>query len=139
MMCLNLYGNPTPQGTPQYTPISSYYASVKETILNQYGTVYDIQYLRTGSCAFDMNAQNSGTTGVYGGDVFINRFALKIKVPYFLATTFNLPNGTDFDYSMVPNLAFPRYYFNTTTTVASGLESLSDTHLIDILTNFDNI
>ena len=124
---------------PQYTPISSYYGAIKETILNQYGTVYDIQYLRTGSCAFDMNAQNSGTTGVYGGDVFINRFALKIKVPYFLATTFNLPNGTDFDYSMVPNLAFPRYYFNTTTTVASGLASLSDTHLINILTDFNNI
>ena len=125
--------------TPQYTPISAYYGAIKESVPDQYGTVYDIEYLRTGSCAFDMTAQNSGATGVYGGDVFINRFALKIKVPYWLATTFNLPNGTDFDYSMVPNLAFPRYYFNTTTTVASGLASLSDTHLIDILTNFDNI
>lgn len=97
-----------------YTPISSYYASVKNYVANQYGTIFSIEYLRTDSCAFDMTQQNSVCKGVYGGDTFISRFALKVKVPYFLATTFNLPNGTDFDFSSVTNLAFPRNYYNNT-------------------------
>jgi len=97
-----------------YTPISSYYASIKNYIADQYGTIYNIEYLRTDSCQFDMTQLNSVCKGVYGGDTFINRFALKIKVPYFLATTFDLPSGTDFDYSSVTNLAFPRNYYNST-------------------------
>lgn len=110
----------------KYTPISSYYASIKNYVPDQYGSIYNIQYLRTGSCAFGMDAQNSGCTGVYGGDTFISRFALKIKVPYFLATTFKLPNGTDYDYSSVTNLAFPRFYFNTTPTIGSNINNIGD-------------
>lgn len=110
----------------QYTPISSYYASVKNYVADQYGTIYNIEYLRTDSCAFNMTQQNSTCRGVYGGDIFINRFALKIKVPYFLATTFDLPNGTDFDFSSVTNLAFPRNYYNTTPTVGSNINNIAD-------------
>lgn len=100
---------------PQYTPISSYYGSIKNYLADQYGTVYNVQYLRTDSCYFNMTESNDTCRGVYGGDTFINRFALKIKVPYFLSTTFDLPNGTDFDFSQVTNLAFPRNYYNNTT------------------------
>lgn len=98
----------------KYTPISSYYASIKNYVPDQYGTIYNVEYLRTDSCQFPINESNSICRGVYGGDTFINRFALKIKVPYFLATTFQLPNGTDFDFSSVTNLAFPRNYYNNT-------------------------
>lgn len=121
----------------QYLPISSYYGSIKNYVPDQYGTVYDIQYLRTDSCYFNVGTSDSVCQGVYGGDTFISRFALKIKVPYFLATTFRLPDGTDFDYSSVTNLAFPRNYFNNTNTVGQNLKglSLSDLNPIALATD----
>jgi hypothetical protein len=124
---------------PKYEPISSYYASIKNYIPDQYGTIYNIQYLRTGSCAFDMNVPNSLCRGVYGGDTFISRFALKIKVPYFLSTAFELPDGTDFDYSQITNLAYPRYYFNNTPTVGSGIAGLSIATFTSIISSIASI
>jgi hypothetical protein len=49
----------------------------------------------------------------FGGDTFIGRFSLKRKHSFFSKNTFNLPNGTDFNYSLVPNVAYPTYFFNT--------------------------
>lgn len=119
----------------QNTPISSYYASIKNYVPDQYGTIYNIEYLRTDSCQFGMTQLNSVCKGVYGGDTFINRFALKIKVPYFLGTTFNLPPGTDFDFSSVTNLAFPRNYYNNTT----GVEFNSITDFLNPSTVISNL
>jgi hypothetical protein len=110
---------------PQYTDISSYYGSIKNYVPNQYGTVYNIEYLRTGSCMFPIGTSNDVCQGVYGGDTFINRFALKNKVPYFLANTLNLPNGSDFGFDLVPNLAIPRYYYDNTTGIGENFNGLS--------------
>lgn len=109
-----------------YSNICSYYASMKNYVPDQYGTIYNIEYLSTDSCLFDMTAQNTDCRGVYGGDTFINRFALKTKVPYFLATTFGLPQGTEWDYSDYTNLAFPRNYFDNTLTLGSQLDNITD-------------
>src|SRR5271155_1101993 len=98
----------------QFTDISAYYSSMKEYVPDQYGSVFDIQYLRTSSCMYKLGTSNSICQGVYGGDTFINRFALKIKVPYFLADTLNLPPGSDFGFDLYPNLAVPRYYYDST-------------------------
>lgn len=95
-------------------PISAYYASIKNYVADQYGSVFDIEYLHTDSCYFPISQSPTQCRGVYGGDVFINRFAFKTKVPYYFATTFKLPNGTEFDYTAVTNLAYPRNYYNNT-------------------------
>lgn len=110
---------------PQYTDISSYYASIKNYVPDQYGTVYNIEYLRTGSCMFPVGTSNDVCQGVYGGDTFINRFALKTKVPYFLANTLNLPNGSDFGYDLVPNLSIPRFYYDNTSGIGNNFDGLS--------------
>lgn len=109
-----------------YSPISSYYASIKNYVPDQYGTIYDIEYLLTDSCTFDINQSNDECKGVYGGDTFINRFALKIKVPYFLATPYLLPEGVDWNYSMYTNLAYPRHYFNNTNKLGSEIDNILD-------------
>jgi hypothetical protein len=110
----------------KYSPISSYYASMKNYVPDQYGTIFNIDYLPTDSCTFQIGTSNSLCRGVYGGDTFITRFALKIKVPYFLATTFNLPDGTDFAYDLYTNLAVPRNYYDNTAGVGTGFDSISD-------------
>lgn len=106
--------------------ISSYYASIKNYRPDQYGNVSNVEWISTGSQIFDMNALNTDCDTVFGGDTFINRFALKIKVPYFLATTFEMANGTDFDYAAVPNLGVPRHYYDSTTGIGSEFDSLND-------------
>lgn len=107
-------------------PISAYYASIKNYIPDQYGNIYNIEYIPTDSCLFGMDVSNDDCRGVYGGDTFINRFGLKIKVPYFLADTYGLPDGTDFNFADYPNLAIPRFYYNSTLGVGSEFDDLSD-------------
>lgn len=120
-----------------YSPISSYYAAIKNYVPDQYGDIYNIDYVPTGSCIYDIDTPTGANQGVYGGDTFINRFGLKVKVPYFLATTFGLPPGTDFDYSEYPNLAFPRHYYNTTLTLGSEIDGILD--LLDPTNIIDNL
>jgi hypothetical protein len=110
----------------QYSNISAYYASMKNYVPDQYGTIYNIQYLPTDSCTFAIGTSDSVCRGVYGGDTFITRFALKIKVPYFLANTFDLPQGTDFAYDLYPNLSIPRNYYDNTTGAGTGFTSIGD-------------
>lgn len=111
-------------------PISSYYASIKNFVPDQYGTIYNIEYLPTDSCIYDINESVMECRTVYGGDTFINRFGLKTKVPYFLADTFGLPEGTDFDFSIYANLGVPRHYYNSTTGVGSEFNSITDLLLL---------
>jgi hypothetical protein len=106
--------------------ISSYYASIKNYRPDQYGNIYNVEYISTGSHIFDMTTSNSTCKTIFGGDTFINRFALKRKVAYFLADTFEMMNGTDFDYSSFPNLGIPRHYYNSTVGVASEFDSIGD-------------
>jgi hypothetical protein len=106
--------------------ISSYYASIKNYKPDQYGNIYNIEWISTGSHIFDLNTPQNQCYTVFGGDTFINRFALKRKAAYFLADTFELQNGTDFDYSAFPNLGVPRHYYNSTTGIGSEFDSLSD-------------
>lgn len=109
-----------------YTGISSYYASLKNNVPDQYGTIYDIEYLSTGSEVYDINTSNTTCLTIFGGDTFINRFALKTKVQYFLSSLFKFPSGTDMNFSEYPNLAVPRHYFDTNLSIGSNIENFGD-------------
>jgi hypothetical protein len=109
-----------------HKPISSYYASIKNYVPDQYGTVFNIDYLTTESSVFDINTPNSTCKTVYGGDTFINRFALKRKVPYFLVDTFQLADGTDFSFPDYVNLAVPRHYYDSTSGIGSEFDEIKD-------------
>lgn len=50
---------------------------------------------------------------IFGGDTFIPRFSFKRKHSFFNRNTFGLPNDTDFNYSLVPNVGYPTYFFDT--------------------------
>lgn len=94
--------------------IASYYVSVKRNVLNQYGQICNIDYLETNSCSFFLNrTYTTCEAKVFGGDTFINRFALKRKIPFFIRTECNLPNDSDVLYKELGNVATPIYFFNT--------------------------
>jgi len=66
-----------------YTPISSYYGSVKNYVPDQYGSIFNIEYLRTDSCQFGMTQSNTVCKGVYGGDTLLQDLHWKLKFLIF--------------------------------------------------------
>ena len=105
-------------------PISAYYGSIKDIVPDQYGLIYSYDTVDTGfqflmdlDSPFDPNNQYQF---IFGGDTFINRFALKRKLPFFLDNRVNFPDDADIAYEEVPNIAFTTYWFSTDITKGSG-------------------
>ena len=94
--------------------ISSYYSSIKDVILDQYGQICDIDYIETNACVFRLDTTyDACDVKVFGGDTFINRFAIKRKMPFFQHTMCNMPDGSDVLYNKLFNVAEPKYWYNT--------------------------
>lgn len=90
--------------------ISSYYASVKTNKINQYGGIFNIQYLNVTDGVTKLT--DSGKL-YFGGDTFITPHVFKRKHSYFNNTSFGLPDDTDMFYQDLGNVAYPTYFFNT--------------------------
>lgn len=121
--------------TKFYGQVSSYYASLKNYIPNQYGKIANIEFLETDAVSKSLTVENSEI--IFGGDTFINRFALKRKHPFFLQTRFNFPNDSDVQYSELGNVAFPNYYFNSEESIGERFEGTGSGSLSG-LANFLN-
>lgn len=107
--------------------VSSFYASIKNNILNQYGQLCNIEYLETNSCSFELNKEYSFCEStVFGGDTFINRFALKRKMPFFKHTMCKLPDNSDVLYSELGNAGTPTFYFDTPRPLLDRISNLTD-------------
>ena len=123
-------------GNRVYRNISSYYASLKNFVPDQYGDIFKIDYLETNGCMFSLASTYDNCSHVFGGDVFINRFALKIKVPFFLQTRFKTIDEGSVKYSDLGNLGYPNYYFNTDESL---LQEISDEGVLKALLNIRNL
>lgn len=96
--------------------ISSYYGSIKNIVPDQYGQIYSYEAIDTGfQLEVNLDAELSGITvrDVFGGDTFINKFALKRKLPFFIDNRVNFPDDSDVFYDELGNIGFPRYWFST--------------------------
>ena len=97
----------------------AYYSSIKRSFPNQYGQIENIKYVSMGY-ACGVYTDLSGTAKIktkyypgFGGDTYINKFALKRKHSFFTRNLANLPAKVDnvpFDYWLFPNLGYPTYY-----------------------------
>ena len=101
----------------------AYYTSIKRNFSNQYGQIENIRYVSTGyvidleeGLVNDRVVIKRRYYPAFGGDTFINKFALKRKHSFFTRNLANLPgkaNDIPFDYWLFPNLAYPTYYIGT--------------------------
>jgi hypothetical protein len=92
--------------------ISSYYATIKRWVPDQYGQIYDYQTVDTGYLQYlDYNLARFPT--IFGGDTFINRFGDKRKLPFFTSTTWAMDDDTDVAYNVLGNVGCPTYYLTT--------------------------
>ena len=142
-------------------PISSYYASIKRDLPDQYGLISTVQYCYTGiKYIYDQIALQGAFNNIinddqevapytndevygkivfgagqekdtiYGGDIFIGRFAVKRKHNYFLSNRRKFPDGTEVNYSDVPNVGYPTYFFDTMSRLETGDEGETATQKV---------
>ena len=98
-----------------YSNVLSYYASHKRKLLDQYGDIYSYGTVDTGYCGLiNLDTDYSDVTDtVFGGDIFINRFGLKRKLPFFIDNNVGRPDGSDISYSALSNVGKTKYWYNT--------------------------
>lgn len=89
---LGIYRNST------YTP----YMTISQYNPSQYGIVNSIQWIPTNYCG-DLNSDNKCDI-IFGGDVYISRFSVKRKFPFFTETSLKLTNKDPFKYSSYFNI-----------------------------------
>jgi len=90
--------------------VVSYYASLKNNIVNQWGQIYSYETIDTG---YQRNLTDSGTSTVFGGDTFISRFTFKTKLPFFIDNRVNAPDDSDIFYDEIGNVAYPKYWHSS--------------------------
>lgn len=94
--------------------VRSFYGSIKRDVPDQYGNIENIRYVSTGyTTTFENNRFIDTYYPAFGGDTFIGQMSLKRKMPFFTQNMVGRPDEVDFDYDLVPNLAFPNYYIGT--------------------------
>lgn len=100
----NTSGNLTTIAAGTYT-VGNY-----SIVVNSSGLIIAVEDISSGIV---YEASTDTSSELFGGDTFICRFALKRKHSFFNSTTFGLPDGTPIKYSLLANVAYPVYYFNT--------------------------
>lgn len=132
-----------------YRNISSYYGSIKRYLPAQWGEIFSYKPINTGAYFTfldDSGNSVSSTDTIFGGDVFINRFALKRKHSFYTKSSVNRPDGTDIDYNQdsVSNtqtgtIGYPTYYYSTSNlpvNVQSGWLHAGIVNLTNALNNW---
>jgi hypothetical protein len=105
----------TPE-TIRRSEISSYYGSIKRFLPSQWGQMYSYETIDTGfySPLFDdLNQRFTSFPLIFGGDIFINRFAYKSKLPFFRDNTVKDDNQTDISYDEIGNINYPMFWLST--------------------------
>jgi len=99
--------------------VVSYYASLKNTFINQWGQIYSYQSIGTGfTVIFGKEELNKGNT-IFGGDTFIGKFAYKTKVPFFIDNKVNAPDDSDIFYDELGNIGYPKYWHSARSILSS--------------------
>ena len=100
-------GNCSTPGKDNNINVVSYYASIKNEVVNQWGQLYSYETIDTG---FQRMVSDSGNATIFGGDTFISRFAFKTKLPFFIDNRVNAPDDSDIFYDEIGNVAYPKYW-----------------------------
>lgn len=130
-------------GSPQKEEsinVVSYYASLKNEFVNQYGQIYSYESIDTGYVKIFTN-DTVGEDTIFGGDTFVGRFAYKTKVPFFFDNRVNAPDDSDIFYDEIGNIAYPRYWHSARSVLESYVADVPGITLPNFIsykaTNFD--
>ena len=96
----------------------TYYASLKNIFLNQWGELYTYQTIDTGFQIEDIST-TSGASVVFGGDTFICKFGFKTKLPFFIDNRVGAPDDSDINYDEIGNVAYPKFWHSSRSVVSN--------------------
>jgi hypothetical protein len=96
-------------GKEQDISVVSYYGSMKNIFVNQWGQIYSYNTVDTGFQR-KINSGNTDIATVFGGDTFISRFTFKTKLPFFIDNRVNAPDDSDIFYDEIGNVAYPKFW-----------------------------
>lgn len=116
---------------------SSYYASIRNTLPNQYGQINAINYLDTGTVNNAQISKRYTSNIIFGGDTYLNRFSLKRKMHYFNQTAYKENDGYSFDYKKYYNIPYARFWADTFKYDLTDLIDLTDPQLPTAKHNLD--
>lgn len=94
---------------------SAFYATSKAINPNQYGQLGSASPVSMHSCVLPFTEGRESPI-LYGGDCIITRFQFQKKMQFFsqnLANT-NYPDGVEYDYRKYRNIAYPRFWIDST-------------------------
>lgn len=97
----------------QKISVVSYYGSLKNINISQWGQIYSYITIDTG---FQKNIDYSispAPVTIFGGDTFINRFAFKTKLPFFIDNRVGAPDDSDIFYDEIGNIGYPKYWHSS--------------------------
>lgn len=95
--------------------IAAYYGAIKRDLPRQWGRLYSYETIDTGyyEALYTNGIRKINAPAIFGGDIFINRFAYKSKLPIFRRNTVGNPNGADIEYNSIGNLNYPMFWIST--------------------------
>jgi hypothetical protein len=121
----------------QNIKVVSYYGSLKNTFVNQWGQMYSYNTIDTGFQRDLNSTTTSSITVVFGGDTFISRFAFKTKLPFFIDNRVGAPDDSDIFYDEIGNVAYPKYWHSSRSILSDY--STTATNPSPTLLEFKNI
>ncbi len=96
-----------------------YYASLKNTFVNQWGQMYSYSTIDTGFQRIFNSLSVDQPDVVFGGDTFITRFAFKTKLPFFIDNRVGAPDDSDVFYDEIGNVAYPQYWYSARSVLSN--------------------
>jgi hypothetical protein len=98
----------------QNLSVVSYYASLKNINVSQWGQIYSYITIDTGfQTNVDFAKIYTTPVTIFGGDTFISRFAFKTKLPFFIDNRVGAPDDSDIFYDEIGNIAYPKYWHSS--------------------------
>lgn len=105
----------------EHLSVVSYYGSLKNIFINQWGQIYSYNTIDTGFQRDISPVTEPALDVVFGGDTFISKFAFKTKLPFFIDNTVGSPNDADIYYDEIGNVAYPKYWFSARSVLSDAV------------------
>jgi hypothetical protein len=114
--------------------ISTHYGALKLSIGSQYGQLESIKQFSISECIYPSSpiaAARISSPVFFGGDTYINRFTEKNTMFFFKNWLMDDADGVVFDYTLYPNLPYPRYWVNSTKAIGLFADQASEYRSLD--------
>ena len=113
---------------------SAFYGSLKVSIPSQYGQLENIKQLPVSTCIETVVAgtKTKYTSSIlFGGDAYINRFTEKNPFFFFNSWLMGEPDETEVDYRNYGNIAYPRFWVDSSKTTFRLFNAASNNRHLD--------